>query len=43
MNYLFAAYSIIWLMIAGYLFVLGKRQKAVIKQLQFLQDLERNN
>ena len=41
MTYLFAAYSIIWLMIAGYLFVLGKRQKAIAKQLHFLQELEK--
>ena len=41
MNYLFAAYSIIWLAIAGYLFVLGKRQKAIAKQLQFLQELDK--
>jgi CcmD family protein len=41
MTYLFAAYSIIFLMIASYLFVLGKRQKAIAKQLQFLQDLDK--
>ncbi len=41
MEYLVAAYSIIWLMIVGYLFVLGKRQKAIAKQLQFLQELDK--
>lgn len=41
MTYLWAAYSIIWLMIAGYVVVLGKRQKAISKQLQFLQELEK--
>ncbi len=41
MTYLWAAYSIIWLLIAGYIFVLGKRQKAIAKQLQFLQELEK--
>ncbi|RXJ01127.1 CcmD family protein [Anaerobacillus alkaliphilus] len=40
MTYLWAAYSIIWLLIAGYIFVLGKRQKAIAKQLQFLQELD---
>lgn len=41
MGYLLAAYSIIWLMIAGYLFVLGNRQSKIVKQLQFLQELEK--
>lgn len=38
MTYLFSAYSIIWLFIAGYLYFLGRRQKQAIKDLKFLQD-----
>ncbi len=41
MTYLFAAYSIIWLLLAGYMFTLGKRQSDIAKQLKFLQDLEK--
>ncbi|WNF37110.1 CcmD family protein [Bacillaceae bacterium IKA-2] len=40
MTYLFAAYSIIWLLLAGYMFLLGKRQNQIAKQLKFLQELE---
>lgn len=40
MTYLFAAYSIIWLLLAGYMFSLGKRQNQIAKQLKFLQELE---
>lgn len=41
MTYLFAAYAIIWLMLAGYMFTLGKRQTQIAKQLRFLQELEK--
>lgn len=41
MTYLFAAYSIIWLLLAGYMFSLGKRQTQIAKQLKFLQELEK--
>lgn len=37
MYYLFAAYSVIWLFIGGYLFVLGNRQAKLNKELKFLQ------
>ncbi|SDZ67125.1 CcmD family protein [Evansella caseinilytica] len=40
MGYLFAAYTIIWVLLAGYLLFLGKRQKQAIKQIKFLQDLQ---
>ncbi|UCZ52494.1 CcmD family protein [Bacillus shivajii] len=39
MEYLFAAYTIIWLLIITYVFVLGRRQKQVVKELEFLKDL----
>lgn len=38
MTYLFAAYSVIWGLLAGYIFVLGKRQKDLKKELQILED-----
>ncbi|WP_084034527.1 MULTISPECIES: CcmD family protein [Anaerobacillus] len=41
MAYLFAAYSVIWLLLAGYIFTLGKRQSDIAKQLKFLQELEK--
>lgn len=40
MTYLFAAYTITWILIAGYIFVLGKRQKDAVKELQFLKEIE---
>lgn len=39
MGYLFAAYSITWLVIAGYIWFIGKRQKDAVKELKFLRDL----
>ncbi|MDQ0257789.1 CcmD family protein [Evansella vedderi] len=39
MGYLFAAYTIIWLLIGGYVLFLGKRQKAAIKEVRFLKEL----
>lgn len=41
MNYLFAAYSVIWLLIGGYLYVLGNRQAKLAKELKFLQDMQK--
>lgn len=43
MTYLFAAYTIIWLLIAGYIFFISKRQKDAIKELTLLQQLEEKN
>lgn len=40
MGYLFAAYSIIWLLLTFYLIFLGKRQKEAIKEIKFLQELQ---
>lgn len=39
MGYLFAAYTIIWLLIAGYVLFLGKRQKQAIKELKFVKEM----
>lgn len=32
------AYSVIWTLIAGYVVVLGRRQKALKKELQLLEE-----
>lgn len=38
MTYLFMAYSVIWTLIAGYVVVLGRRQKELKKELQLLEE-----
>lgn len=38
MNYLFMAYTVIWSLLAGYIFVLGKRQSQLKKDLQVLEE-----
>lgn len=38
MTYLFMAYSVIWALIAGYVVVLGRRQKDLKKELQLLEE-----
>jgi CcmD family protein len=38
MGYLFMAYTIIWALLAGYIFILGKRQKDLKKELKVLED-----
>lgn len=42
MGYLFAAYTIIWLLIAGYVLFLGNRQKKAIKELKFIKEMMDN-
>lgn len=42
MIYLLGAYSIIWLLIGGYVWTIGKRQNQAMKELGFLQELEQN-
>jgi len=39
MTYLFAAYSIIWILLAGYIWLLGKRQKDARKEIMYLKEL----
>jgi CcmD family protein len=41
MSYLFAAYSIIWVLLAVYLFVLGNRQSKLMKEMKFLQEMQK--
>lgn len=38
MTYLFMAYSVIWTLIAGYVVVLGKRQKQIKKEIMLLDE-----
>lgn len=38
MNYLFLGYTITWALIAGYIFILGKRQKDLQKEIKQLED-----
>lgn len=39
MMYLFAAYTIIWLLLAGYIWLIGKRQHKAVKELSLLREL----
>lgn len=41
MEYLFMAYTVIWGLLAGYIFVLGKRQKNIKKELLLLEEWNR--
>ena len=41
MNYLFSAYAVIWAIISIYLFVLGKRQTKLLKEIDFLKSLSK--
>ncbi|WP_102345490.1 CcmD family protein [Bacillus sp. Marseille-P3661] len=43
MGYLFAAYTIIWALIALYMVVLGKRQNTVLKEIEFVKEIEKTN
>ncbi|MGC5324727.1 CcmD family protein [Brevibacillus sp. SYSU BS000544] len=38
MGYLFAAYTIIWLLLGGYILTLGKRQRDLQKQIDMLEE-----
>lgn len=41
MTFVWAAYSVIWLIIFGYLVILGKRHKDLKKEIEFLKQLEK--
>jgi CcmD family protein len=38
MDYLFMGYSAIWALVAGYVVVLGRRQKQLEKEIQQLEE-----
>ncbi|CEG27811.1 CcmD family protein [Bacillus sp. B-jedd] len=37
MTYMYAAYSVAWIIIFGYLVILGKRQSSLKKEIEFLK------
>lgn len=41
MGYMFAAYSVVWLIMFGYILLLGKRHTKLMKEIQFLKQLEK--
>ncbi|WML45259.1 CcmD family protein [Neobacillus sp. PS3-40] len=41
MAFVWGAYSVIWLIIFGYLFLLGKRQNNLKKEIEFLKQIEK--
>ncbi|WML47561.1 CcmD family protein [Neobacillus sp. PS3-34] len=40
MNFLYGAYSVIWLIIFGYMMILGRRQAKLKKEIEFLKQLD---
>lgn len=42
MTYLFAAYSVIFVLLAGWILILGKRQNKLIKEISYLQEILKN-
>lgn len=43
LDYLFAAYTVVWLLIFGYMWSVSKRQKNVENELKMLKDLQQEN
>jgi CcmD family protein len=41
MGFMYAAYSVVWLIIFGYMLVIGKRHKDLKKDIEFLKQLDR--
>ncbi len=41
LNFLFAAYTIVWLLIIGYLFSLARRQKKLAQELETVKHMQR--
>jgi CcmD family protein len=40
-EYMFAAYSVAWVVIFGYLLIIGKRHSKLKKEIEFLKQLEK--
>jgi CcmD family protein len=38
---MYAAYSVVWVVIFGYLLILGKRQSNLKKEIEFLKQLDK--
>ncbi|MEW9049684.1 MAG: CcmD family protein [Neobacillus sp.] len=41
MGFMYAAYSVVWVVIFGYLLILGKRHNDLKKEIEFLKQLEK--
>jgi CcmD family protein len=41
MGYLASAYAVTWLLIASYMFFLGKKQNDIVKEIKFLKELDK--
>lgn len=40
-QYMYAAYSVAWVIIFSYLFILGKKQSKLKKEIEFLKQLDK--
>ncbi len=40
LNFLFAAYAIVWLLIIGYLFSLARRQKKLAQEIETVKQMQ---
>jgi CcmD family protein len=40
LNFLFAAYAVVWLLIVGYLFSLSRRQKKLAQEIETLKQMQ---
>lgn len=40
LNFLFAAYTIVWLLIIGYLFSMARRQKRLAQEMETIKHLQ---
>lgn len=40
MGFMYAAYSVVWLVIFGYLLLLGKRHSNLKQEIEFLKQLD---
>ena len=40
LNYLFAGYAVVWLLLLGYLFSLGRRQKRLEVEIEMLKQMK---
>jgi CcmD family protein len=41
MAYMLGAYSVAWVIIFVYLFTIGKRQNKIVKEIEFIKEMEK--
>ncbi|WP_077247545.1 CcmD family protein [Bacillus sp. FJAT-27225] len=41
MEFMYGAYSVAWILIFGYIAILGKRQTSLKKEIEFLKQLDK--